>query len=252
MNTTTSDNKETFWRGLRPEVLGHLETRSYAQADLATRLATTGVELREVAGDGAPAGLEDAWIPGVVLFSRRVFAQPRRGFFGEFARQTEGPLARIGMWPRQWAAARMFAGTAKGFHIHPPHVPEGEDPAAWFKRLYVDEPENFAARPYDKEQWDAMFFLQGIAEMILVDERPGLPRRVMRFTIYGDDLPGANNGGVVIPAGVAHALRSNGSGDLLMVYGTSTTFVPANEGRIASGVEAAPLPDEWTAYIAGK
>jgi hypothetical protein len=34
-----------------------------------------------------------------------------------------------------------------------------------------------------------------------------------------------------------------------MVYGTSTTFVPANEGRIASSVEAAPLPAVWQEYL---
>ena len=32
---------------------------------------------------------------------------------------------QIGFWPAQWAAARMFAQTAKGFHIHPPSIPDG-------------------------------------------------------------------------------------------------------------------------------
>lgn len=242
-------NPEEFWKGISPEARQQLEIRNYAQSDLAARLGSTGVEAREISGSAVPAGLEDAWIPGVVLFPRRVFSQPQRGFFGEFARGTEGPLAAIGMWPQQWAAARMFAGTAKGFHIHPPHIPDGIAPADWFRRLFVDEPDNFALRPYPKEQWDAMFFLQGIVEMLLVDERPGMPRRLMRFTIYGDDLPGANNAGVIIPAGVAHALRGGSSLDVLMVYGTSTTFLPANEGRLASSVEASPLPDAWQEYI---
>jgi dTDP-4-dehydrorhamnose 3,5-epimerase-like enzyme len=242
---------DEFWKGISPAARQQLEIRSYSQSDLAARLSTTGVEAREISGPGVPAGLEEAWIPGVVLFPRRVFAQPQRGFFGEFTRGTEGPLATIGMWPQQWAAARMFSGTAKGFHIHPPHIPEGTDPAVWFQKLFVEEPDNFALRPYSKEQWDAMFFLQGIVEMLLVDERPGLPRRAMRFTIYGDDLPGANNAGIIIPAGVAHALRGGSSQDVLMVYGTSTTFVPANEGRLASSVEASPLPDAWQNYLNG-
>lgn len=245
-------NQETFWKGISAEAREQLEIRSYAQTGLAERLGTSGVEAREVSAPGVAEELKDAWIPGVVIFPRRVFAQPQRGFFGEFARGTEGPLAEIGMWPRQWAAARMFAGTAKGFHIHPPYIPEGEEPAAWFRRLFVEEAGNVSLRPYDREQWDAMFFLQGIVEMLLVDERPGMPRRVMRFTIYGDDLPGANNAGVIIPAGVAHALRGGSSQDVLMVYGTSTTFVPANEGRLASSVEASPLPEAWSAYLEGK
>ncbi|MES2706915.1 MAG: hypothetical protein V4726_09970 [Verrucomicrobiota bacterium] len=244
-------NHDELWKGISPEARQRLEIRSYAQADPAARLGTTGVEAREISGAAVPTGLEEAWIPGVAVFPRKVFAQPQRGFFGEFARGTEGPLAAIGMWPRQWAAARMFAGTAKGFHIHPPHIPEGVEPEAWFRRLFVEEPGNFALRPYAEEQWDAMFFLQGIVEMLLVDERPGLPRRVMRFTVYGDDLPGANNAGVIIPAGVAHALRGGSSQDVLMVYGTSTTFIPENEGRLASSVENSPLPDAWRNYLDG-
>lgn len=239
-----------LWNGLSESARGRLETRQYGKAPLAERLGTSGVEAREIVSmEGALGGLEDVWIPGVVVFPRTVYPQHSRGFFGEFARESDGALHRIGMWPRQWAAARMFAGTAKGFHIHPPAIPEGTDAAAWFRRLFVDEPRNFGLRPYEREQWDAMFFLQGIAEMILVDERPGMPRRVMRFILWGDDLPSANNAGVVIPAGVAHALRSASSQDLLMVYGTSTTFVPANEGRIASSVEAAPLPAVWQEYL---
>ena len=83
----------------------------------------------------------------------------------------------------------------------------------------------------------------------LADERAGLPRRVMRFVVEGDDRRGANNAGVVIPAGVAHALRVEGSVDAIMVYGTSTQFDPAFEGRIADGVEKAPLPPEWENYL---
>lgn len=243
-------NNDNLWRGISPEARQRLETRSYAQRNPAARLGTTGVEVREIiSDDGVPAGLEQAWIPGVAVFSRKVHPQPHRGFFGELARETEGPLAAIGLWPRQWAAARMFAGTAKGFHIHPPYIPEGTDPAEWFRRLFLEEPGNTALRPYAKEQWDAMYFLQGIVEMILVDERAGMPRRVMRLTLYGDDLPGPNNAGIVIPPGVAHALRGAGSQDVLMVYGTTTTFAPANEGRLASSVETCPLPDPWLDYL---
>jgi dTDP-4-dehydrorhamnose 3,5-epimerase-like enzyme len=241
-------SKETFWQGLRPEAIRAVDQRDYSKPSLAERLATVGVEAREIAGKD----LGDSLIPGVVVFPRRVFPQPHRGFFGEFARSTDGALAEIQMWPRQWATARMFANTAKGFHIHPPHIPDGTTAEAWLHRLFVAEPKNYALRPYDKEQWDAMFFVQGIAEMILIDERPGMPRRVMRFSIYGDDMPSDNNVGVVIPAGVAHAIRSGNSSDLIMVYGTSTTYLPENEGRIAHSVEFAPLPDVWHNYIFGK
>ena len=186
---------------------------------------------------------------GVEIFPRRIHPQRHRGFFGELGRRGEGVLGEIGLWPAQWSASTMFAGTAKGFHIHPPHIPEGEEPAAWFRRLYTGRLETRPARPYDLEQWDVMFIVLGNAEMLLVDERPGLPRRILRFWIEGDDHRGPNNVGVVIPPGVAHALRTEG-GPATVVYGTSTVFNPDHEGRIASEVERADLPQAWREYLA--
>lgn len=239
------------WIGLNPTAREALTQRDYSAKSLAERLATSGVEAGElIAADRAT--LAGAWIPGVEIFGRRIFPQRHRGFFGEFARQEEGPLAAIGLWPRQWATARMFAGTGKGFHIHPPHIPAGESAEKWFRRLFIEEPQNFALRPYDREQWDAMFFVQGNVEMLLVDERAGMERRVMRFIIEGDDTRGTSNAGVVIPAGVAHALRVEGAVDAIMVYGTTTKFDPAFEGRIADAIERAPLDAEWQRYLDGK
>jgi dTDP-4-dehydrorhamnose 3,5-epimerase-like enzyme len=234
------------WNALNPAAQAALTQRDYSARSLAERLATVGVEVGEIAGKNSE--LKDAWIPGVEVFHRRIYPQRHRGFFGEFARRDEGPLAAINFWPRQWATARMFAGTAKGFHIHPPYVPDGTSPEAWFHKLFVETPPQ-GERPYDREQWDAMFFVQGNIEMLLVDERAGLTRRVMRFIIEGDDRRGPNNAGVVIPSGVAHALRVEGSTDVIMVYGTSTPFDPTFEGRIADSVERSPLPDEWQRYL---
>lgn len=236
-----------LWNGLKPGARAALSQRDYTQQTPAQRLGTTGVEAGELIQKRSE--LNDVWIPGVEAFQRRIFPQRHRGFFGEFARMQEGRLAEIGFNPNQWANARMFAGTAKGFHIHPPHIPEGVKPEDWFQKLYVSEPENYALRPYGKEQWDVMFFVQGNVEMLLVDERLGLPRRVMRFVIEGDDQRGGNNIGLVIPAGVAHALRAETSTDAIMVYGTSTQFNPAFEGRIADSIERAPLPGEWQDYL---
>jgi dTDP-4-dehydrorhamnose 3,5-epimerase-like enzyme len=234
------------WQGLREEAREALTQRDYRQRTLAERLATTGVEAGElVAADRA--GL--AWIPGVEIFARRIFPQRHRGFFGEFARRGEGTLGRIGLWPRQWATATMFANSAKGFHIHPPFIPDGREPAQWFAKLFRESPDNYELRQYDREQWDVMFFVQGTVEMLLVDERAGMDRRVMRLLADGDDLRGPNNVGVVIPPGVAHALRAEGARNVIMVYGTSTSFEPAFEGRIASGIESAPLPEDWRKYV---
>lgn len=239
--------EDRTWAGLRDQARELLETRDYSEADPGLRLATSGVPVSQAIGGRDQLG--SAWIPGVELFSRRVFQQRGRGYFAELTRLGEGPLERIGLAPRQWASALMHRESAKGFHIHPPFIPEGTEPAGWFRRLFLDEPEDFSLRRYDREQWDVMFFLTGICEMLLVDEREGMERRVMRFVIAGDSRPGPDNAAVVIPPGVAHALRNIGNEDLLMVYGTSTTFNPAWEGRIESGVEKCPLPADWHRYL---
>lgn len=244
---SVDDRSDDIWKGLRTEAKGKLETRDYRAGGAAERLAASGLPAGEaVAGRD---GLGGVWIPGVEVFPRRVFQQKGRGYFAELARPGEGVLGAIGFQPRQWASALMHRDSAKGFHIHPPHVPDGVAPEDWFRRLYLENPADFATRPYDLEQWDVMFILSGLCEMILVDERAGLPRRTMRLLIAGDSRPGPDNAAVVIPPGVAHALRSIGNEDLVMAYGTSTVFNPAWEGRIASGVESAALPPDWESYL---
>jgi len=240
-----------LWHGLNQSARDLCEMRNYAKPDLAIRLATTGVEAGEIATTkpGPKIDLEAVWIPGVEIFPRRIWPQRHRGWFGEFARLNEGRLHEIGLNPRQWASATLFAGMAKGFHIHPPAIPKDTDPAAFFQKLYVQSPTDYLSRPYELEQWDCMFFVQGTIEFILVDERAGMPRRIMRFMIDGDNIPGPNNIGLVIPAGVAHALRCASSQNAIMCYGTSTVFTPAFEGRIASEVENCPLPADWAQYL---
>jgi dTDP-4-dehydrorhamnose 3,5-epimerase-like enzyme len=237
---------DDLWNGLRHSARSRLSERDYNRTTLAERLGTTGIEAGELlqADD-----MEGKRIPGVEVLSRRVYIQENRGFFAEFAREDQGLLGKIGLWPRQWATATMWAGSGKGFHIHPPFVPEGSSAEGWFRQLYLDENADPTARPYDKEQWDVMFFVHGCAEMILVDERAGLDRRIMRLRIDGDNHRGPNNVGVVIPAGVAHAIRAEGGENVIMVYGTSTPFNPAFEGRIENSLEKAPLPTEWQDYL---
>jgi dTDP-4-dehydrorhamnose 3,5-epimerase-like enzyme len=202
-----------------------------------------------LAADRNQRDVKQAWIPGVEVFARKIHAQRHRGLFGEFVRRDEGILGRIGLWPKQWSAARMFANTAKGFHVHPPRVPKDGVAAVWLHRVFVDEPENYSLRRYDDEQWDVMFFLQGRVETILCDIRAGLPRRVMRFFVDGDNHRSDNNIGIVIPPGVAHAIRAEGAEDVVMVYGTTTVFRPEFEGRIASEVESTELPEAWRDFL---
>ena len=71
----------------------------------------------------------------------------------------------------------------------------------------------------------------------------------MRFFVDGDNHRSSNNVGVVVPPGVAHAICVEGSEDVIMVYGTSTSFRPEFEGRIASEIENAGLPESWERFL---
>lgn len=241
--------KNDLWAGLDQRARKSLVSRDYKMGSLAQRLADSGVDAGELMAPRAKTELKKAWIPGVEIFSRTIHPQRHRGSFGELARESEGLLGKIGLRPRQWSAARMFANSAKGFHIHPPNVPEDTTAEKWLRRLFMGQPQNFSLRPYDLEQWDVMFFLQGRAEMFLRDVRAGLPSCSMRFFVDGDNHRSRNNVGVVIPPGVAHAIRAEGSEDVIMVYGTTTTFRPEFEGRIASEIETAELPASWRKFL---
>jgi dTDP-4-dehydrorhamnose 3,5-epimerase-like enzyme len=235
------------WKGLNSETRRRLKGRDYRECDPLLRLAESGMTAGELLHQRE--FLDSAWIPGVEVFPRAVHQQEGRGHFSELTRLDSGTLDRIGLMPRQWSAAMMHGHSCKGFHIHPPHVPSQIPASLWFRDLFLDHPGNYGRRPYDREQWDVMFFLRGICEILLVDERAGLDRRIMRFTIWGDHMPGPNNAAVVIPAGVAHALRALSQDEVILVYGTSTTFDPLSEGRIASNIESPSLPQEWEDYL---
>jgi dTDP-4-dehydrorhamnose 3,5-epimerase-like enzyme len=242
--------EKDLWQGINARAQDELITRNYRIESFGQELSERGVEASQLAtAERKNREIEKGWIPGVEIFSRKIYPQRHRGSFGEFVRRDEGILAQIGLWPKQWSAARMFAQTAKGFHVHPPSIPDGAPAADWLRRLFIDEPDNYSLRRYDEEQWDVMFFLQGRAETILCDVRIGLSKRIMRFFVDGDNHRSSNNIGIVIPPGVAHAIRAEGSEDVIMVYGTSTIFTPKFEGRIASEIETAELPPGWRKFL---
>ena len=241
--------KKDLWHGLNDSARKSLVPRDYKTGSLGQQVSESGVDAGELVSPRTRAELKKVWIPGVEIFSRTIHPQRHRGSFGELARESEGILAKIGLRPRQWSAARMFADSAKGFHIHPPSIPDDSTAEKWLRRLFVAQPQSYSLRPYDREQWDVMFFLQGRADVFLRDVRAGLPARNMRFFVDGDNHRSRNNVGIVLPPGVAHAIRAEGSEDLIMVYGTSTTFQPEFEGRIASEIETSELPPSWRKFL---
>ena len=242
--------QKKLWDGLNAPARNALTDRDYKEASFAQRVANSGVDASELASiDRRKPEAQKIWIPGVEIFSRKIHCQRHRGLFGEFARQDEGVLknrilaAAMGRRANVCREREGFSRSSAGypFRYHGREMASAPVPGT--------EPQNYALRRYDREQWDVMFFVQGRVEMILRDCRAGLPARTMRLFVDGDNHCRQNNAGVVIPPGVAHAIRAEGSEDVIMVYGTSTSFHPEFEGRIASEVETAALPDSWQKFL---
>src|SRR5260370_10041887 len=172
--------KKDLWLGLNERARKGLSPRNYKSGTVAQGIAGPGVDGGELAA-GRGAELKKVWIPGVEIFSREIHPQRHRGSFGELARDSQGIFGTIKLWPRQWSAARMFANSAKGFHIHPPSIPAEMTAEKWLRRLFINQPQNYSLRPYDREQWDIMFFLQVRAEIFFLDVPAGRPATNIRL-----------------------------------------------------------------------
>src|ERR1043166_944562 len=89
---------ENLWRGLTSEARRALESKDYTAPALGQRLIEPGVLAGELVPLAAsPERVKDVWIAGLEIFPRKVFRQLHRGTFAECARQSEGPLQRIGL-----------------------------------------------------------------------------------------------------------------------------------------------------------
>src|SRR5207253_2294895 len=129
-----SHDPNKLWTGLNKTAREGLVPRNYADGSLVQRITGVGVSAAElITLDRDSKDTKQVWIPGVEMFQRKVHHQRHRGLFAEFARKEEGLLAEIGLWPKQWATARMFPQTTKGFHIHPPAIPKNSSAADWHR-----------------------------------------------------------------------------------------------------------------------
>ncbi len=139
-------------------------------------------------------------IEGVVLKELVTHADPR-GFFREVIRVTDaffsdGDAAAQGFG--QWSHARNFQGVIKAWHIH-------------------------------QKQTDWWYCPLGNLKVALYDARPTSPSHGQLMELYlGDNYPPAV---LRIPPGVAHGYRVL-SAEAHMLYVTSHTYDPADEGRI--------------------
>src|SRR5438445_10511823 len=132
-----SKRDKNLWAGLSGAVRKALAARDYKAGSLAERLPRAGVDAGELAAaDRHKPEIKSIWIPGVEIFARAIYPQRHRGVFGEFVRRDEGILAKIGLWPKQWSPARMFAQSDKRFNVHTPCIPREKSAAHWTRRLF--------------------------------------------------------------------------------------------------------------------
>jgi dTDP-4-dehydrorhamnose 3,5-epimerase len=135
-----------------------------------------------------------AFIEGV-SFKELVTHVDERGFFREILRVTDSCFSEgFG----QWSHSRMYAGTAKAWHVH-------------------------------QKQVDWWYVGGGVLKVVLHDLRESSPtfRQTMEFRL-GDNQPSRV---VRIPPGVAHGCKCiSGPADLF--YITSRVYDPSDEGRI--------------------
>ncbi len=134
-------------------------------------------------------------IEGVVVQS--LVRQPdQRGYFEELIRISD-PWFREGFG--QLSHSKMYPGVVKAWHIH-------------------------------KTQIDWWYVVAGRLQVGLHDMRPDSPTyRVTQELYLGDDLPPAV---LKIPAGVAHGCRAIGETSAHLLYVTSSTYNPDEEGRL--------------------
>ncbi len=131
-----------------------------------------------------------------------------RGYFREIIRVTD-PFFGEGF--AQLSHSMMYPGVAKAWHIH-------------------------------KTQVDWWYVPIGALKVALHDMRPDSPTRGQTMEFFlGENYPQKV---VKIPPGVAHGCRAIG-GVAHLLYVTSRTYDPAEEGRIAH--DDAEIGYDWTA-----
>jgi dTDP-4-dehydrorhamnose 3,5-epimerase len=131
-----------------------------------------------------------------------------RGFFREIARNSEG-IVREG-WA-QVSHSLMHPGVAKGWHVH-------------------------------LTQIDWWYVPAGDLKVALYDARDGSPTRGELQEVFLGEHYEAQL--LKVPAGVAHGCRAIG-GTAHLIYFTSSTYNPAEEGRIPH--DDPSIGYDWTA-----
>ena len=134
-------------------------------------------------------------IEGVVL-KELATHQDERGFFREIIRVTDD---FFGEGFGQWSHSLMYQGVTKAWHIH-------------------------------QRQVDWWYVASGVLKVVLYDKREGSTTQgeTMEF-LMGDNQPARV---LRVPPGVAHGCKAIGS-TVNLLYITSYTYDPADEGRIS-------------------
>lgn len=122
-----------------------------------------------------------------------------RGYFLEVARMNQGAVAGFNQEQTQVSAALSYPGTIKAFHFH----------------------------EYQSDFWVPV---SGMFQVVLVDFRRNSQTFGQRNTLYVGQLRPWQ---ILIPPGVGHGYKVLGTEPATLVYLTSQTYNPKDEGRVA-------------------
>ena len=125
-----------------------------------------------------------------VVIKRLITHADDRGYFREVLRDDDGLMRRFG----QTSVTKTYPGVIKAFHWH-------------------------------RKQDDLWYVVDGMARVVLYDQRDGSPPHGETQVVYaGEDNPVL----ILIPAGVAHGYQVLGSKPVLLFYHTTESYDPSD------------------------
>ncbi len=123
-----------------------------------------------------------------VVIKKLVTHADDRGYFREVLRDDDNLLRRFG----QTSVTKTYPGVIKAFHWH-------------------------------QKQDDLWYVVDGMARVVLYDQRPGSPTQGETQVIYaGEDNPVL----ILIPQGVAHGYQVLGNKPVILFYHTTESYDP--------------------------
>lgn len=143
-----------------------------------------------------------------VVIKKLVTHSDDRGYFREVLRDDDNLMSRFG----QTSFTKTYPGVVKAFHWH-------------------------------KKQDDLWYVVDGMARVVLYDQREESPTRGETQVIYaGEDNPVL----ILIPAGIAHGYQVLGTKPVMLFYHTTQSYDPADPDEMRIPYDDPEIGFDWS------